>query len=363
MTEQPLEANPAPTANTNNTSNDNPIDAPIKPPCNVTTLDPNDSFTEGHHHWRPQKVFPLGILTKSNHWPKLHTSKPPMNETNLLSLRMDQQKLFGDLLQDDMHNWTSFHYMGMLEQELLWLLEMSDLFKLKHQTNIEYMRQYMSPTLSEFVDKGKIESVDRLIREFFASLSPNIKMEFIAKRKKAKGAILKKIQLLRNLLADDAKSLSDLYASGRWILFEKDSSLQGVLKRNDIVYVAEYESLSTSSSSSSDEMEECNVQFYSGKILGVKMVGDQVIYYTVFMDNATVEKVRQESLLTGDEMDVLSQDVEMLMKNISDGGGGDAGVQQVDEAKALSQDVEMLNSTTGGDTVVQQVDELKEQSL
>jgi hypothetical protein len=300
------------------TDGDNPTDAPK--PCNVTTLEPNDSFTEGHHHWKPQKVFPHDILTKSSHWPKIHKTKP-MHEISTLSLRMDQQKLFGDLLQDDMHTWTSFHYMGMLERELLWLLEMSDLFKLKHQTNIEYMRQYMSPTLCEFVDKGKIKSVDRLIREFFASLSPNIKMEFIAKRKKAKGAILEKIQLLRNLLADDAKSLSYLYASSRWILFERAS--QGLLKRNDVVYVAEDDRLGND-----DETEGSNIQFYSGKVLGAKMIGDQVIYYTVFMDNATVEKVRQESLLTGDEMDALCQDVDMLMKNSS---GSNEVPKHVDE--------------------------------
>eukprot|EP00557_Chaetoceros_sp_GSL56_P006625 CAMPEP_0176490048 /NCGR_PEP_ID=MMETSP0200_2-20121128/7643_1 /TAXON_ID=947934 /ORGANISM="Chaetoceros sp., Strain GSL56" /LENGTH=336 /DNA_ID=CAMNT_0017887289 /DNA_START=232 /DNA_END=1240 /DNA_ORIENTATION=+ len=336
MTAQPSETCPPDTANTTTTNTD-PTDTPK--PCNITTLDETETFTEGKHHWKPQKVLSREILEKSNHWPKMscthnnssnnnnnynNKAQPTNNDITTLSLRLDQYKLFGDLLQDDMHTWTSFHYMGMLERELLWLLEMSDLFKLKHQTNIDYMRQYMSPTLSEFVDKGRIQRVDRLIEIFFASLSPNIKMEFIAKRKKAKGAILQKIQMLRNLLADDAKSLAELYASSRWILLDRVlPSQQGggggglaLLKRNDVVYVAEEED--GNSLSNGGKRQGSNILFYRGKILGVKMIGGQVIYYTVFMDNATVEKVRQESLLTRDEMDALCDDVDVLMKSTSE---------------------------------------------
>lgn len=278
----------------------------LKQKCNFTTLEPNDSYTEGRHHWRPQKIFPLDILTKSVHWPKVYKEKPS-NDVNILSLRMDQQKLIGDLLQDSMHSWTSFHYMGPLERELLWLVEMSDMFKLKHQTNLEYMRQYMSPTLCEFVDRGKITGINRLIREFFANLSPRIKMEFISKRKKAKMEILRRIQLLRNLLAQDAKSASDLYASTRWIQFEKGYR-QGLLKRNDRVYVAEH-----ALDGMNQYQSESDIQFYSGKVLGKKMIGDQIVYYTVYMDNSTVEKVREESLLTKDQMDALSKDMNLLM--------------------------------------------------
>jgi hypothetical protein len=98
--------------------------------CNFTTLEPNDSFTEGYYHWKPQKAYPRNILMNSRHWQKLHMSQPPpSHQIHPSSFRIDQQKLFTNLLLEQMHHWTSFHYMGMLERELLWLVEMSDMFK------------------------------------------------------------------------------------------------------------------------------------------------------------------------------------------------------------------------------------------
>lgn len=66
-----------------------------------TPLDQNDSYTEATYHWKPVTALPARFAFKSEFW-KIESNSSKLKVTK------DEQRVFDDILRDEMHLWTTF---------------------------------------------------------------------------------------------------------------------------------------------------------------------------------------------------------------------------------------------------------------
>ena len=150
------------------------------------------------------------------------------------------------VLLDQMYTWSDFIYLNPLEQELIWLTELSIVnLRLKQRLNrfhpihknaslseqqsrhkFEYIRSHMSTSLEHFLAKegcsvnnsnsdsnyngaagrrtsAKIQTPQQLIRTYLRVINPGVKVEFLSSRKVAKREIAGMLNKLRILLEKD----------------------------------------------------------------------------------------------------------------------------------------------------------------
>jgi len=180
--------------------------------------------------------------------------------------------------------------MGELDGEILWLVELSHVFS-GTQTNLEYIKSNSSNELQEFLEEENVTSASQLVRDWFRHVTPSVKVEFIAKRQLAKRAIERFIERLKDLNSPERRRVCG-ELSTRWMRFP-DLMVSGV-NRGQVVYL-----LQNSSN---------RIAFFRGLSLGHYIVDGRVVYYSVFMDNAVVERVHPDCIWTQKEMDAIAED-------------------------------------------------------
>jgi len=270
------------------------------PTPNFKALDENDSYTEGFYHWKAAATLPKRLVDKSKFWPEF--SKDNTCTTNVVS---DDKKVFDDILQSEFDSWTTFFHLGEMEREVLWRVEMSEVFTQEDETKLDYVKRHMSSSLSEFVEKNRIQSSNQLVREMLLTLDPPSKVEFLFKRNSAKKVLSEKIHNLQALVKDGAEQLSAMYANKRWLRFKEGRNKAGIVfEKDDVVYVAEVVNYS---------VEEPMIKCYQGVVSGAKTVDSQVAFYHVYFENSTIDKVHSDSLLSKAEFEKVAVDVGLMM--------------------------------------------------
>jgi len=271
------------------------------PSPNFKALDENDSYTEGLYHWKASATLPKTLVIKSKFWPEFSKDNT-CTSTNVVG---DNQKVFDDILRSEFDSWTTFFHLGEMEREVLWLVEMSEVFTQEDETKLDYVKRHMSSSLSEFMEKKRIQSSNQLVREIILPLDPPCKVEFLFKRNSAKKVLCEKIHNLEALVKDGAEQLSAMYANKRWLRFKEGRHKGGTgFEKDDVVYVAEDVNYSG---------EEPIINCYQGVVSGAKTVDSQVAFYHVYFENLTIDKVHSDSLLSKGEFEKVAVDVGLMM--------------------------------------------------
>ena len=277
-------------------------------------LDQKDSYTEGIYHWKASAALPRRLLFKSKFWKILKEKKIDSYKQKLTK---NERRVFENILIEEMHLWTTFIHLDEKEREVLWLVELSEIFKQEEETKLDYVKKHSSSQLADFIEERKIVSCNQLVREIWTpddvgdevrdnvTNRADMKVEFMLKRIRAKKSILQKINHLRALLKIGASYQSAMFASKRWIRFQRVGNRTIRFKKDDVIYVAEVVNY---------DGEEPSMRCYQGRVSGVKIVEEQVAYYHVYFENSTIDKVHEESVLSNDEYQELAADVALMMK-------------------------------------------------
>lgn len=140
----------------------------------LTAENSSDCYT-----WDPALTFPVEIAKKSPNFPTPLAQKPDGDRSKDLTLAMKEQERMAlcHLLLAKMHKWTKFVHMASLERELLWLNELSDYFR-GSKSKFEFIESHASHDLSDFAMRENVKNSSQLIRQFFLSIKPSIKVWF-----------------------------------------------------------------------------------------------------------------------------------------------------------------------------------------
>lgn len=125
------------------------------------------------------------------------------------------------ILLPEMYKWTHFRYLSQIEQEILWLTELSSFFHCQQQREnmnkdltedsngsreklmFAFVHEKMSPELKKAIEDnfgksinndGQIDTNSKLIRMGIRLMNPNVKCEFIVKRREARMKLEKMVQ-------------------------------------------------------------------------------------------------------------------------------------------------------------------------
>ena len=271
------------------------------PSPNFKALDEKDSYTEGFYHWKATATLPKRLIDKSKFWPEF--SK---DNTFIMNVVSGDQKVFDDILRSEFDSWTTFFHLGKMEREVLWLVEMSEVFTQEDETKLDYVKRHMSSSLSEFLENNRVQSSNQLVREILLPLDPPSKVEFLFKRNSAKKILSEKIHNLQALVKDSAEQLSAMHANKRWLRFKEGRDKGGIgFEKDDVVYVAEVVNYS---------VEEPMIKCYQGVVSGAKTVDSQVAFYHVYFENSTIDKVHSDSQLSKAGFEKVAVDVELMMR-------------------------------------------------
>jgi hypothetical protein len=198
----------------------------------------------------------------------------------------DEQKLSVDQKEDihkvmllDMYSWTTFVHMISLDQEILWLVEMSKIVASKHP--FHFIKKHMSWGLKAFVESGKIESVSQLIRLYSHTTNMSTTSEFVLKRPFARRKIIqlycRQVDFEANFLTNSSftkrrKMEIEVLSKNNYLLHNRCNMIHKV---NDTCYLVMIDTDATT-----------NIKYNKVpcRILGYKRVESDTLYYNVQLD-------------------------------------------------------------------------------
>ncbi len=244
-----------------------------------------------------------------------------------------------DKILSEMFTWTTYEHLNKLEQEILWLVELSfsmidkanliqgesnDCDVKRFELSFRYIQHFMSTDLrSNFFDNFvgideitqqsraiNITSNSMLIRYGVRHKNPKIKIEFMDKRKEAQTYIISKIQkrhyarCLSTICTNERISslckeapVNTIFQSPeinqRWFQYhdedENETSWnEAKLKSGDLVYLFE-DPLSNLGHSGENDFDFQRLNCYQGKILSHKKHTDYVTYSVLLRDTSSIE--------------------------------------------------------------------------
>jgi len=221
------------------------------------------------------------------------------------SLSIEQKDDIHKVMLSDMHSWTIFVHMGTLDQEILWLVEMSKIVASKHP--FEFIKKHMSWALRAFIDSDKVESVSQLVRLYCHTSNMSTTSEFILKRPFARRKI---IQLYCRQIDFEANFLTHSSLTKRREM-EIEASMDNYLLHNDCNVIHEVNDICYLVMDDSDCPSKRKYIKISCRVLGYKRTGLYTLYYNVELEDnrskdlpedANIKTSPQKSSKTKDEM-------------------------------------------------------------
>lgn len=194
-------------------------------------------------------------------------------------LSVEQKEDIHKVMLSDMCSWTKFVHMGSLDQEILWLIEMSKVVAPKHP--FEFIKKHVSWSLKAFIDNFKIDSVPHLMRLYCRTRNMSTISEFNLKRPFARRKIIqlycRQVDFESNFLTYSTftkRRKMEIETSTRnYLLHNKSNFLHNV---NDICYLVVIDS---------DDKTNKKYSKIPCRVLGYKRVGSDTLYYNVELDD------------------------------------------------------------------------------
>jgi hypothetical protein len=194
-------------------------------------------------------------------------------------LSVEQKEDIHKVMLSDMYSWTTFVHMGSLDQEILWLMEMSKVVAPKHP--LEFIKKHMSWSLKAFIENFKIDSISQLMRLYSRRTNMSTISEFHLKRPFARRKIVqlycRQVDFESNFLTYSTftkRRKMEIETSTRnYLLHNENNLLHNV---NDTCYLVIIDP---------DVKTNKKYSKIPCRVLGYKRAGSDTLYYNVELDD------------------------------------------------------------------------------
>lgn len=209
-----------------------------------------------------------------------------------IHLTTHQKEDIYQVILSEMFTWSIFMHMKPIDQELLWLIEMSKV--VAPDDMFHFVKKHCKSFRPLLEGNKNINSVSVLVRQHFEATDMNVKLEFIAKRSDARKEI---IQLYSKLVDFEVNSfdcfihntaskyqfrqMEDLISS-TFLRHEKSNTIH---KANDVRFLLVL-----------DVYGETEYAIIKCRVLGGKYLGSKAIYINVELEGRVLSGSLKNSL-------------------------------------------------------------------